>query len=608
MKQPHILILTDPIGKPSYAPRLRFLCDYLLQKGYSIEVYTEQIEDLEFSHSYPIHQWSIYKNKIDWACKSIWSLLTDWRNRQFSRRVQQSICHQYFDLVYCTTFSTFPLRAAYEIAKSRHIPLMVDIRDLDEQVPDAQYQHHRQWYLRPIRNWYRNINICRRNRILRKADLITTVSPWHVDFLRQFNPHVHLIFNGFDPKQFYPQDITTDQFLVTYIGKIYEFQDISPVRLALDTLSTPDIYLNLHLPDYRLLPFDRVGDEIRRSSIMIVLTSSHAKGMMTTKFYEALGCEKPILCIPDDGGVLAETIRKTNAGIATDKPNEIQEFIISKYREWQQKGFTRQQVINKEQFDRTRQCGNTEILMQSLLPADRPLVSIIVPVYNTQDYLAGCISSLTHQTYSNLQIIMVDDGSTDQSGNIIRTFAEVDTRILYLSQSNQGQASARNLGYRHAKGEYIVFVDADDTIESDYIATLINAIGNNMMAQCGYQRITLKGEIVEQKVPRHRFIFTSPCMRIYKREAIQDIQFPKGMIYEDVIFSLRIWNLLIKNHSKVRLIHYTGYRYLLNPQSTTSKYNHKAQQILFDTIKRTEAPLWLKAYTILRLKFHFLNI
>ena len=187
---------------------------------------------------------------------------------------------------------------------------------------------------------------------------------------------------------------------------------------------------------------------------MIVLTSSHAKGMMTTKFYEALGCEKPILCIPDDGGVLAETIRKTNAGIATDKPNEIQEFILSKYREWQQKGFTRQQVINKEQFDRTRQCGNTEILMQSLLPADRPLVSIIVPVYNTQDYLAGCISSLTHQTYSNLQIIMVDDGSTDQSGNIIRTFAEVDTRILYLSQSNQGQASKKQRGIFCKKRRY----------------------------------------------------------------------------------------------------------------------------------------------------------
>ena len=135
-----VLILTDPIGKPSYAPRLRFLCDYLVEQGYEVEVYTEKIEDYDFPHRYAIHEWRIYRSSLDWAVKSVWSLLTDWRNRQFSRRVRHATGGQMFDIVLVTTFSTFPLRAGLDIAKKKHIPLICDLRDIDEQVPDAQYQ------------------------------------------------------------------------------------------------------------------------------------------------------------------------------------------------------------------------------------------------------------------------------------------------------------------------------------------------------------------------------------------------------------------------------------------------------------------------------------
>lgn len=358
----NILFLTDPIGKPSYAPRLRFFCDYLTRQGYRVEVWTEAMESYSFIHDYPIYELPAYRNGIDWAIKSFWSLLTDWRNRHFSKKLQQQLEHRSFDAVLCTTFSTFPLRAALDVARAKHIPLIVDIRDLDEQVPNAQYQSHRSWWARPFRNWYKRVNIRRRNAVLRQADCITTVSPWHVDFIRQFNPNVHLIYNGFDPKQFFYEAVPAPQFLISYIGRIYEFQHKDLIEQAVRELNISDIVLNWHTPEYRSIPITEVGDEIRRSSIMLVLTSAQTHGMMTTKFFEALGCEKPILCIPSDKGCLAQAMTETNAGLASDDIDEIKQFILDKYNEWKQNGFTRQLVRNKEQFNRENQAKQFEDL------------------------------------------------------------------------------------------------------------------------------------------------------------------------------------------------------------------------------------------------------
>lgn len=357
-----ILVVADAYGKPSFAPRLRFLCNYLVQQGYDLIVYTEKWQELPFARNYPIYECVFYHNHWDWIIKSIWSLLSDWKNRYFSTWLQRSVTNEHFDLVLCTTFSTFPLRAALDIARAKHIPLIVDIRDLDEQVPNAQYQSHRSWWARPFRNWYKRVNIRRRNAILRQADCITTVSPWHVEFIRQFNPNVHLIYNGFDPKQFFYEAVPVSQFLISYIGRIYEFQHKDLIEQAVRELNISDIVLNWHTPDYRSIPITEVGNEIRRSSIMLVLTSTQTHGMMTTKFFEALGCEKPILCIPSDNGCLAQTMAETNAGLASENIDEIKQFILDKYNEWKQNGFTHQPVRNIEQFNRKNQAKQFEDL------------------------------------------------------------------------------------------------------------------------------------------------------------------------------------------------------------------------------------------------------
>lgn len=103
----------------------------------------------------------------------------------------------------------------------------------------------------------------------------------------------------------------------------------------------------------------------------------------------------------------------------------------------------------------------------------KPLVSVIVPIYNTEAYLETCLKSLMHQTYRNLEIILVDDGSTDSSRQIAATFAKKDSRIKIIHQRNRGQSAARNAGLQKANGEFISFVDSDDEVTPNFIAKLL---------------------------------------------------------------------------------------------------------------------------------------
>ena len=353
------LVVSDPPVKPGYLPRLRYLCEYLVRKGHDVTLVTEQTGDLNFPHTYPIVPIKLYNgSKFDWFVKTVWTLLTDWYNRAFAKKALQTL--QTFDLVLCTTFNDSPLGAAQRIAKAWGIPLVCDIRDLDEQVEDSRYQYrHRSPLLMPFRRLYRAVHIRRRNKVLRAANAVTTVSKWHEEFIRQFNPNVHVVYNGFDEKQFYPEDIKTERFTVTYIGSLFEWQ-----QAALDKIKAIT-EVEMHTPQHDPIPFDELGDAIRRSSIMVVLTDTRTHGMLTTKFYEALGCEKPVLCVPSDQGELAELINYTHAGIATDDPETIKAFIEEKYKEWKSNGYTRQTTTHRNIFSRENQCKQMEKILKT---------------------------------------------------------------------------------------------------------------------------------------------------------------------------------------------------------------------------------------------------
>lgn len=127
---------------------------------------------------------------------------------------------------------------------------------------------------------------------------------------------------------------------------------------------------------------------------------------------------------------------------------------------------------------------------------EEKLLSVIVPVYKVEPYLHRCVDSIRNQTYKNLQIILVDDGSPDNCGKICDEYAELDARIIVVHQKNRGLSGARNTGLRYAKGDYVAFVDSDDWIDSSMYETLVDMIEKNDldMARCGIVETDGKGK------------------------------------------------------------------------------------------------------------------
>lgn len=239
-----------------------------------------------------------------------------------------------------------------------------------------------------------------------------------------------------------------------------------------------------------------------------------------------------------------------------------------------------------------------------------PTISIIVPIYNAEAYLARCIESLIHQTYRALQIILVNDGSTDQSQAIAEQYAAQDSRMLVLSQSNKGQSAARNHGLKHATGEWISFVDADDYLDSDFYAQLIPNGSAQDIIHFGFRRVTPNGQLLYDCRPKHHYRYTTPWSRIFRRQWLVDnaITFPEGMYYEDVVFTTDIW----LHQPRQIITPYIGYNYLFNSTSTTATIHKADKKHLFQLLRTRllQVPLchkWLIIYTIIRLKLHFMR-
>ena len=233
------------------------------------------------------------------------------------------------------------------------------------------------------------------------------------------------------------------------------------------------------------------------------------------------------------------------------------------------------------------------------------MISIIVPIYNAERYLEACLDSLLSQSEKELQILLVDDGSTDGSLAIAKEYAAKDTRVEVFHQSNAGQSAARNVGLQHAKGEFIAFVDADDKIAEDWCERHLEAIEGADYIQSGYLRVE-DGQTSEPQIPQNRYRFTSPCMRLYRRQTIEGMRFTEGMIYEDVVWSVDLW----LSGARCRIIPYCGYRYTANPESTTSRRRPEAERCLFAELRKRLAGTSCKGrliiwYTLLRLKIHF---
>lgn len=194
-------------------------------------------------------------------------------------------------------------------------------------------------------------------------------------------------------------------------------------------------------------------------------------------------------------------------------------------------------------------------------------VSIIVPIYNTEKYLKRCIESIINQTYSNLEVILVNDGSTDDSIKICKEYAKKDSRIILVNKENGGLSDARNKGLDLATGEYISFVDGDDFIHISMIEELIKVseAENADIVHCDYEVVDEQGNILginnktyaedkklnaEEAIAGHIIEYKIKVVawnKLYKKELFKELRFKKGYIYEDEFLFPQIISLSKKN-------------------------------------------------------------
>lgn len=192
------------------------------------------------------------------------------------------------------------------------------------------------------------------------------------------------------------------------------------------------------------------------------------------------------------------------------------------------------------------------------------LISIIVPIYNVELYLKKCLNSIVNQTYKNIEIILIDDGSTDKSGAICDSYANVDNRIIVIHKNNEGVSSARNAGLQIAKGEYIGFVDPDDWIAEDmYEVLYLNAKKYNAdVSVCKFKIVNYRflanltkksNDTIFLGLKESMYYMLSyktgyhcgPCNKLYKKEIIKEFD-TKLSIAEDLLYNFEIY-LEIKN-------------------------------------------------------------
>lgn len=194
------------------------------------------------------------------------------------------------------------------------------------------------------------------------------------------------------------------------------------------------------------------------------------------------------------------------------------------------------------------------------------LISVIIPVYNTESYIGVCLESLVKQTYTNFEVLMIDDGSTDGSGRICQEYTESDSRFQYYRKENGGASSARNLGIEYSRGDYLTFVDSDDWVEEDYLEVLYNAIIDESAGvsistykrfsmedntwyvhsfQRGYEKrvfnyLGLINELIDLDSFDHSYRFVSG--KLVRRDILGDIRFNTLTILgEDMEFWFKIY-------------------------------------------------------------------
>ena len=239
----------------------------------------------------------------------------------------------------------------------------------------------------------------------------------------------------------------------------------------------------------------------------------------------------------------------------------------------------------------------------------KPAISVIIPVYNAQDGIKRCVDSLLNQSFKNFEIILLNDGSKDNSLNILKEYELKYSFVRVIDKQNEGVAVTRNKGILLAEGEYTMFMDNDDFVDSDYIETFYQAIHekNLDLVIGGYKRVNQDNQIIFsqdiQQSEWSKYIIMAPWAKVYRTEFLKtnNLEFFDYGIGEDIIFNLAAY----KTTDKIGLLDYKGYNWYYNNKSisNTSQRGFSPKidiLVLFSKILELGKPSELEVYYLKR--------
>ena len=210
------------------------------------------------------------------------------------------------------------------------------------------------------------------------------------------------------------------------------------------------------------------------------------------------------------------------------------------------------------------------------------MISVIIPIYNVEKYLGKCLDSVKNQTYQDFEVLLIDDGSTDNSGKIAKAYLS-DARFHYIYKANSGQGAARNVGIDMAKGEYLCFIDSDDFVEPNYLEVLYRTLKENGsdISQCSVNRVWEDGRTqlyhytgnsnqvfrdIKSYLKESSFVMWN---KLFRKGLFENLRFPVGIKFEDFALAPQVY-------SRAKVIASTAtplYHYLWRDNSTTTKTN-----------------------------------
>jgi|GEM_PF-842000 len=423
----------------------------------------------------------------------------------------REICRdEEIDIIFASSFPLSIHRIGKKLHREFDIPWVADHRDILDQ-DDATFAVqsvavkwcYGLWQKRRLEQEAANSQ---------SAAVVTTVSEGLAERLRTRNrAPVEVITNGFDPNDF--SEFTNSKpknsnLTITYAGSLFGERNpkvfLEGLELFLEKSvegeKTPSVRVQFFGQSCdQIQPFLAARKKLKDQSDVIVrggflphgevlkkmaesdvlyLISHPQKGIVTGKIFEYLALGRPILSVPGDGDATDQILAETNAGKVAHTPQEVADALTQWYAEWSQEGTpkntTREETL--ERYTRQALAGQLAGILDRVQQrySAEPLVSIVIPAYNAAPFLERALQSVLDQTYTNYEVVFIDDGSEDDTSSVVERFSEkFGERLRYVHQENAGVSAARNHGIEIARGDWILFFDADDEMLPEMVQSFV---------------------------------------------------------------------------------------------------------------------------------------